>query len=297
MASFHSVFQRRRSQTASTPPASRGHSSRSAGPSGSPAPHAQANSAHAHPQPSSRSSNTSAQHTHRRREPLPREEEVAFSAYSTPSVPNSLWYCSDFMIGAGMVVLQPATGKVLLLYEPRHDYWFFPKGRKDIGESLEQAALREAYEESGYQVEFLPLYLPTNAPIPPAERARGMQPCAEPFYASTQKWAPRRRRRQRTDESLYPEDNGGEYMVFWYIGQISADAVHHADTGMPDEKEYQSHLLELDDACARLCRCRMDQFAVILRMAYALWCRTTAYMDQEATAVQEGQTTTETEDN
>lgn len=64
-----------------------------------------------------------------------------------PTVRDSFWYCSDFMIGAGMVVLQPTTGKVLLLYEPRMDYWFFPKGRKDVGESLEQTALREAYEE------------------------------------------------------------------------------------------------------------------------------------------------------
>ena len=27
------------------------------------------------------------------------------------------------------------------------DYWFLPKGRKDVGESLEDTALREGYEE------------------------------------------------------------------------------------------------------------------------------------------------------
>ena len=58
-----------------------------------------------------------------------------------------MWYCADFMVGAGMVVLQPATGKVMLLYAPRGKYWFFPKGRKDVGETLERTALREAYEE------------------------------------------------------------------------------------------------------------------------------------------------------
>ena len=59
------------------------------------------------------------------------------------------------MLGAGMVVIQPSTGKVVLLSE-RHESrrggqpyhrWFLPKGRKDVGESLEQTALREAYEE------------------------------------------------------------------------------------------------------------------------------------------------------
>ena len=51
------------------------------------------------------------------------------------------------MLGAGMVLIQPSTNKVVLLYDPSRRYWFLPKGRKDVGESLEQAALREAYEE------------------------------------------------------------------------------------------------------------------------------------------------------
>lgn len=66
---------------------------------------------------------------------------------STPAVPNSYWFSSDFMLGSGMVIIQPSTGKVVVLYETVQKYWFLPKGRKDIGESLEQAALREAYEE------------------------------------------------------------------------------------------------------------------------------------------------------
>ncbi|KAI0718463.1 NUDIX hydrolase domain-like protein, partial [Fomitopsis betulina] len=203
--------------------------------------------------------------------PPPRrpDDSLQLSSRSMPTVRDSFWYCSDFMIGAGMVVLQPTTGKVLLLYEPRMDYWFFPKGRKDVGESLEQTALREAYEESGYRVDFLPLFLPTNAPIPPADRARGEQPCAEPFYVNTHAWGPRRR--VRPNDVSYPGDKGGEYLTFWYIGQIAHDAVHEGDTGMPDEKEYQSHLLTLDDACARLKGCGMDHFATILCTAYALW--------------------------
>jgi 8-oxo-dGTP pyrophosphatase MutT (NUDIX family) len=43
--------------------------------------------------------------------------------------------------------MKPDSEKVLLLYDTERKYWFLPKGRKDVGESLEQAALREAYEE------------------------------------------------------------------------------------------------------------------------------------------------------
>ena len=51
------------------------------------------------------------------------------------------------MLGAGMVLIQEHTHKIVVVYETQKKYWFFPRGRKDIGESLEQTALREAYEE------------------------------------------------------------------------------------------------------------------------------------------------------
>jgi 8-oxo-dGTP pyrophosphatase MutT (NUDIX family) len=51
------------------------------------------------------------------------------------------------MLGAGMVILQPATGRIVVVHETARGYWFLPKGRKDVGESLADAAVREAYEE------------------------------------------------------------------------------------------------------------------------------------------------------
>jgi hypothetical protein len=67
--------------------------------------------------------------------------------YSSPGVQNSFWCSQDFMLGAGMVLIQENTHKIVVVYETLKKYWFFPRGRKDIGESLEQTALREAYEE------------------------------------------------------------------------------------------------------------------------------------------------------
>jgi len=46
-----------------------------------------------------------------------------------------------------MVIIQENTHKIVVVFETQKKYWFFPRGRKDIGESLEKAALREAYEE------------------------------------------------------------------------------------------------------------------------------------------------------
>lgn len=48
-----------------------------------------------------------------------------------------------------MVIFQPSTHRIVVLYDTKKKYWFFPRGRKDVGESLEAAAIREAYEEVG----------------------------------------------------------------------------------------------------------------------------------------------------
>lgn len=82
------------------------------------------------------------------------EQNSAAWQRSTPTVPDSLWFASEFTLGAGMIIIQPSTGKVVVISERQEHEdgralrsWFLPRGRKDVGESLEQAALREAYEE------------------------------------------------------------------------------------------------------------------------------------------------------
>ena len=57
---------------------------------------------------------------------------------------------------AGVVIKQ--NGKYLLLQEKQpkaYGLWNFPAGKVDTGESFEQAAMREAKEESGYDIELI----------------------------------------------------------------------------------------------------------------------------------------------
>ena len=44
-------------------------------------------------------------------------------------------------------------GEVLLVHRPRYDDWSFPKGKLDKGETLEECALREVFEETGFVCE------------------------------------------------------------------------------------------------------------------------------------------------
>ncbi|HSX22733.1 MAG TPA: NUDIX hydrolase [Gaiellaceae bacterium] len=52
---------------------------------------------------------------------------------------------------SGGVVHRNAT--VLLVHRPRYDDWAFPKGKALDGESDEDCALREVYEETGLRCE------------------------------------------------------------------------------------------------------------------------------------------------
>lgn len=60
---------------------------------------------------------------------------------------------------AGVFIPKFVDGKVSILFLSRENKWFdIPKGHIEKGESKEQAAIREAFEESGINVELLPYY-------------------------------------------------------------------------------------------------------------------------------------------
>ena len=54
---------------------------------------------------------------------------------------------SDEIQAAGGVVMR--DGRVAVVHRPRYDDWSLPKGKLDAGETFEQAALREVWEETG----------------------------------------------------------------------------------------------------------------------------------------------------
>lgn len=53
----------------------------------------------------------------------------------------------------GVVVRSTPDGpvEVLLIHRPRYDDWSLPKGKDDPGETAQQSALRELFEETGYR--------------------------------------------------------------------------------------------------------------------------------------------------
>jgi 8-oxo-dGTP pyrophosphatase MutT (NUDIX family) len=65
---------------------------------------------------------------------------------------------STLVLAAGGVVWRRTDRRieVVLVHRPRYDDWTFPKGKLDVGETDEQAAVREVMEESSLAVELGP---------------------------------------------------------------------------------------------------------------------------------------------
>lgn len=63
-------------------------------------------------------------------------------------VPVIANFTSDrFTVGGGVAIFHVASARVVVCYHSRDKYWFLPKGRKDVHETVEQGAVREGYEE------------------------------------------------------------------------------------------------------------------------------------------------------
>jgi 8-oxo-dGTP diphosphatase len=61
---------------------------------------------------------------------------------------------SDEIQAAGGVVRRD-DGRFVVVHRPRYDDWSLPKGKLDAGETFEEAALREVWEETGLRCELV----------------------------------------------------------------------------------------------------------------------------------------------
>jgi len=126
--------------------------------------------------------------------------------------------------------------EICILHERNKDQWLLPKGRKDCGECIADAAVRETFEETGYPCELLPCRMPTRAPRPGIngkDRVAVVDGITEPF-------------------SVVVRDRGarGIKMIWWYLARATGE---EKVLGTQTSSEaFDSHFVAADDAAARL---------------------------------------------
>ena len=108
------------------------------------------------------------------------------------------------MIGAGVAIFHIKSRRVVLCYHPIEQYYFLPKGRRDVNETTERGAEREGFEESGFRNRLLPLHTRHRQPDPQQSKRSDETPRlnTEPVWTI-----------------FMPQSATTQYVLYWYIAE------------------------------------------------------------------------------
>ncbi|KAF2733186.1 hypothetical protein EJ04DRAFT_495689 [Polyplosphaeria fusca] len=130
----------------------------------------------------------------------------------------------------------PSSVKVCLIHHM--DVWLLAKGRRNIGETRKDAALREVREETGFRCHLHPLQMAVRATTgDPAEddqdKARLLPALTEPFMVTIREL----------------KDGMSIKLIYWYIAALDG-GVH--DTKLSGEDQIEPEFFLLLDAVEKL---------------------------------------------
>jgi 8-oxo-dGTP pyrophosphatase MutT (NUDIX family) len=140
---------------------------------------------------------------------------------------------SDFVESCGAVLFDlsdPHNKRVCIGNVICEDQWVLFKGRRNIGETRKDAALREVREETGYKCDIVPVTMPTRACAPDApanvsDKARIYDSITEPFMCTVR------------------EISNGVKIIWWFIAKLDVDAARG-----PGEDTFKSEFFVCNEA-------------------------------------------------
>lgn len=160
---------------------------------------------------------------------------------STPRYPTFQYLSGKFIISAGSVLFRQnpssSTLEICILHHTIRDEWLLPKGRKDRGETIEAAAIRETYEETGYPCRLWPQTIPTRAPpagVNNIHTVEAVEGSVEPIAVT-----------------IRDLGNSGIKIIWWYMAKVEEGAEKVEGSQMEGE-HYESVFLDAKLAVGRL---------------------------------------------
>ncbi|KAG9006056.1 hypothetical protein FRB94_001037 [Tulasnella sp. JGI-2019a] len=154
---------------------------------------------------------------------------------------SETFFCDEYHVSAGSVLFrfQPRP-QICVLRNKKNGETVLPKGHKDLNETIEEAALRETYEETGWPCEFMPTDILTR--VPPAGQSSGTHPRLAP--SSTEAIAVTFRRLDETGKDIK--------FVWWFITQVTSTE-RSLGTQM-DSENFDPEFVDLDEVVNQLSR-------------------------------------------
>ena len=142
-------------------------------------------------------------------------------------------YTSEaFVESVGAVLFRLSTKEVCVLHLLKKNEYVLAKGRRNCGESRQQAAVREILEESGYPCRILQVNMSTRAP-PATETeslgdvARSCTGICEPFTLQ-----------------LRCLDKGDIKIIWWYVAAVNEEEPFKTEMQESDKFNVEFHSYE-----------------------------------------------------
>jgi len=140
---------------------------------------------------------------------------------------------SHFVESAGAILF--SGRQICLIHYKVKDEWYLPKGRRNIDETRQAAALREVKEETGHSCSLLPVDMETRAP--PAievqqsgDEVRKHKLVCEPFMVTL---------RHLDEQNLK--------LIWWYLASMDEEFARGEG-----ESQFSTELFDFDEARNRL---------------------------------------------
>ena len=159
---------------------------------------------------------------------------MAMSRFSTSQ------HTSEQLVeSAGAVVFRLSTHEVCLLHLLPRDEYVLAKGRRNVGESRAEAALREVREGTGYHCRLLPVTMKSRAPPavevePFGDVLRTQSNVTEPFSLQIR----------------HLDTEGDVKLIWWFIAAVDEDKAPKRDR--PGEERFNVEFYAYDEAVKKL---------------------------------------------
>ncbi|KAL2882975.1 hypothetical protein SGCOL_001665 [Colletotrichum sp. CLE4] len=170
-------------------------------------------------------------------------------------------YASEaFVESCGAILFDSSKdpARVCLLRYLATNEWLLAKGRRNCGESRQEAALREVLEETGLRCRLLPVDMATRAPEPDddanaPDQAAARRGITEPFMLTMREL-----------------DGGARVkLIWWYVATLEEGAAVETAGG---ETQFSASFFGLDEAVQKL---TFEDDRGVLRKAIQLIMKTT----------------------